>query len=122
MSNNKILGVYNINDDPIDKIDEKINQTLKKDLSKYDLVIVSDYGHGFISDTTAKIISKHSKFLALNAQVNSSNIGYHSMKKYKNFDCLVINEKEIRHEMRNRSSDLKILIKKNYPQIKKLKI
>ena len=61
---------------------------------------------------TAKIISKHSKFLALNAQVNSSNIGYHSMKKYKNFDCLVINEKEIRHEMRNRSSDLKNLIKK----------
>ncbi len=113
VSNNKILGVYNINDDPINKIDEKkINKTLKKNLSKYDLVIVSDYGHGFISDTTAKIISKHSKFLALNAQVNSSNIGYHSMKKYKNFECLVINEKEIRHEMRDRSSDLKILIKK----------
>ena len=51
MSNNKILGVYNINDDPIDKIDEKINQTLKKDLSKYDLVIVSDYGRMDLSQT-----------------------------------------------------------------------
>ena len=34
------------------------------------------------------------------------------MKKYKNLDCLVINEKEIRHELRDRSSNLKVLIKK----------
>ena len=50
--------------------------------------------------------------MAINAQINSSNIGYHSMKKYKNFDCLVINEKELRHELRDRFSDLKLLMKK----------
>ena len=34
------------------------------------------------------------------------------MRNYKNLDCLVINEKEIRHELRDRSSNLKLLIKK----------
>ena len=30
------------------------------------------------------------------------------MRKYKNIDCLIINEKEIRHELRDRTGDLKI--------------
>lgn len=113
VSNNKILGVYNINDDPLNDNDENIlNKKLKKILHKYDVVIISDYGHGFISEKTAKIICSNSKFVALNAQVNAANIGYHSMRKYSNIDCLIINEKEIRHELRDRTNDLKILIKK----------
>ena len=112
ISNNKVLGVYNINDDPLNLNDErKLNSNLKKNLHKYDLVIVSDYGHGFISSKTAKIICAKSKYLALNAQVNAANIGFHSMRKYKNIDCMVVNEKEVRHELRDRSSDLKILMK-----------
>ena len=27
-----------------------------------------------------------------------SNLGYHSIRKYKKFDCLVINGLELRHE------------------------
>ena len=48
-----------------------------------------------ISEKTAKIICNSSKFVALNAQINAANIGYHSMRKYKNINCLIINEKEI---------------------------
>ncbi len=113
ISNNKILGVYNINDDPLNPMDEKkFNNYLKKNLKKYDLVIVSDYGHGFISLKSAKIISENSKYLAVNAQINAANIGYHSMKKYKNINCMVVNEKEVRHELRDRTNDLKILMKR----------
>ena len=113
ISYNKVLGVYNINDEPLNNVDEnKLQEILRKTLSKFDLVIVSDYGHGFISKKTSDLICKKSNFLALNAQINSSNIGYHSMRKYKNVDCLIINEREIRHELRDRSKDLKILIKK----------
>lgn len=113
ISKNKILGVYKINDDPLSTNEENIlNNKLKKILPKYDVVIVSDYGHGFISKKTAKIICSKSKFVSLNAQVNASNIGYHSMRKYKGIECLIINEKEIRHELRNRSSDVKNLMKK----------
>tara|TARA_B100000795_G_scaffold269697_1_gene259985 strand:- start:208 stop:1683 length:1476 start_codon:yes stop_codon:yes gene_type:complete len=113
VSNSKVLGVYNINDDPLTNIEEKkLNEKLKKILPNYDMVVVSDYGHGFLSEKTAKLICSKSKFVALNAQVNAANIGYHSMRQYRNINCLIINEKEIRHELRDRSGDLKILIKK----------
>jgi rfaE bifunctional protein kinase chain/domain/rfaE bifunctional protein nucleotidyltransferase chain/domain len=113
VSNSKVLGVYKINDDPLDIKEEKIlNKKLENILPKYDAVIVSDYGHGFISERTAKLICTKSKFVSLNAQVNAANIGYHSMRKYKGIECLIINEKEIRHELRNRTGDVKILMKK----------
>ncbi len=112
ISLNKILGVYNFNDEPLNhKEDKRLRDVLIKEIPKFDLVIVSDYGHGMISEKNAKIICEKAKFLAVNAQINSSNIGFHSMKKYKKFKCLVINEKELRHEFRDRKSDLKKLSK-----------
>ena len=44
--------------------------------------------------------------------MNSSNIGYHTMDKYKGTNCVVINETELRHEMRNKSLPTKLLMKK----------
>ena len=112
VNKNKVLGVYKINDDVLSSSEEKLfNSKLKKLLKIHDLIIVSDYGHGLISERSSKIICKSSKYLALNAQINAANIGYHSMRKYKNVDCVIINEKEIRHELRNKSSNLSLLIK-----------
>ena len=113
LSHNKVLGVYKINDDQLTSPEElKLNKNLNKILSKYDLVIVSDYGHGFISKKTASIICNKSKYLALNAQVNAANIGYHGMRNYKNINCVIINEKEIRHELRDKNSKIELLMKK----------
>ena len=89
VSNNKVLGVYKINYDALTAGDEKLfSDKLKKLLPKYDIIVVSDYGHGFISKKSSKIICKHAKYLALNAQVNAANVGYHSMRNYKNVDCV----------------------------------
>ena len=105
--------MYKINDEILTKNDEfNFNKILNKELHRYDLVIVSDYGHGLISKKSAEIICKKSKFLALNAQVNASNIGFHTIRNYKNFNTLVINEKEIRHEMRDKISKLEVLMSK----------
>ena len=113
VSYNKLLGVYNLNDDLLNQNEEnKFQKILKNQIPKFDLVIVSDYGHGLISKKTSDLICKKSKFLALNAQINSSNVGYHTMRNYKNLECLIINEREIRHEFRDRLNDLKVLIKK----------
>ena len=79
--------------------------------------MLTDYGHGLISDKSAKSICKKSLFLALNAQVNASNIGYHTMDKYNNVACVVINETELRHETRNKSSPIKLLMKKYYSSV-----
>ena len=72
---------------------------------------MTDYGHGFISSKAAKIICKMSKFVTLNAQTNAANVGYHTMQNYKNIDCLIINENEIRQELRNKNGNLHELIK-----------
>ena len=113
ISKSKVMGVYTINDDILTKKeDNQMNKILKKMIPKYDLVVVSDYGHGLISSKNANLISKLSKYLALNAQVNAANIGYHSMRNYKNVDCVIINEKEIRHELRDRNGEINDLMKK----------
>ena len=113
VSFHKVLGVDNLNDDFLNKKDEKIfTKLLKNNLPKHDLVLISDYGHGFLSEKSANLICKLSKYLALNAQVNAANIGYHSMDKYKNIDCLIVNEKELRHEMRDKKNKIEILMKK----------
>ena len=119
-NNTKVIGVYNLNDEMLESKNEiEFNKKLLKLIPKHDLIIVTDYGHGFISDQSAKKICKKSSFLAVNAQVNSSNIGYHKIDKYKNVECVVINETELRHEMRSKSSSIKPLMEK---LSKKLKI
>jgi len=112
INNNKILGVYSINDE---KLDNKNEKTLEKIITnlipKFDLVIVSDFGHGFISQQLAKKISNKSKFTSLNAQINAANIGYQTMENYKNVDCVIINENELRHQLRSKDKPLNILMK-----------
>ena len=112
ITKHKVFGSYIINDSPLNKKDEKkLNVLLKNLLPKHDLVIVSDYGHGFISKNNAKLICHKSKFLALNAQINAANRGYHTMKNYKGVDCVIINEMELRHELRDKRGNLNNLMK-----------
>ncbi len=123
ISRNKLFGVYSMNDQVVDlQTTKKIINNLKGNFSKSDLIIVSDYGHGFISENLANKVSKINKFIALNAQVNASNYGYHSLEKYKKIDSLIINETELRHEMRDKLSDVFYLAKilKNKFKIKNL--
>ena len=113
ISMNKILGIYTMNDDLLNKKDELIfEKMLVKEIKKYDLVVVSDYGHGLVTKKMAKFLCKNSKFLALNAQANASNIGYHTIQKYKDVDCVVMNERELRYELRDKNEKIEILIKK----------
>jgi rfaE bifunctional protein kinase chain/domain/rfaE bifunctional protein nucleotidyltransferase chain/domain len=112
ISKSKSLGVYSIDDSQMNG--ENLNQLhayLDQLIPKHDLVIVSDYGHGFLSRETAKQISKQSVFTSLNAQINAANIGYHTMNNYNNIDCAIINETELRHELRDRESDIETLMK-----------
>ncbi len=112
INKNKVLGVYNLNDQILDLYQEKkLLNKVKNIIKKFDLVIVSDYGHGFITKKVADLICKKSKYLALNAQVNAANIGHHSMRNYKNIDCVIINATELRHEMRNKDSKIETLMK-----------
>ncbi len=113
ISLSKILGVYSINDDLISKAQEDdLLAKIKSLLKEHDMIIVADYGHGFLTKEAANLITKSKKFVALNAQINSANIGYKTMKNYKNLDFVVINQREIQHELRDKHSKVEILMKK----------
>ena len=113
VNNNKVLGVYSLNDDLLNKPNEKkFHNKLQKLLPKFDCVIVSDYGHGLISKKSAQIICKKSKYLALNAQINSANVGYHSFKNYRGINNVVINATELQQNLRDKNSKTEILMKK----------
>ena len=50
VNKNKILGVYSMNDELLNKKDKFIfEKMVLKEIKKYDLIIVSDYGHGLIT-------------------------------------------------------------------------
>ena len=79
ISNNKVFGSYLINTDDITHNEElDVIKNIKKNINKIDLILVSDYGHGFITNKISNFISSSKKFLALNAQVNAANIGFHT--------------------------------------------
>jgi rfaE bifunctional protein kinase chain/domain/rfaE bifunctional protein nucleotidyltransferase chain/domain len=109
----KIIGVYDLNDDLITKGEEnKFYKILKKNISKYDIIIVADYGHGIITKKIRDLIIKNSSKIFLNTQINSFNRGYHTVFNYKKINTLVINESELRYELRDRSSVVSILANK----------
>ena len=113
INKSKLLGVYTLNDNPLNmKQESEISKTIKDKIKKYDLVIVSDYGHGLISKKMAKLIVNNSKFVSVNTQINSSNQGLNLIPKYLNADLISINENELRNELREKDENLEILIKK----------
>jgi len=118
----KVLGVYSINDAMLKEDEEdKFIESFDKLSQEHDVIIISDYGHGIITPKIANHISNSEKFVSLNAQVNAANIGTHDIRKYHDVNCLIINETELRHEMRQRDGDaekmainLKDMVKAKY--------
>ena len=83
---------------------------LKEELPKYDVVIVTDYGHGMIGPETVEVLCSQARFLAVNTQVNAGNRGYNTVSKYHRADYLCVSENEIRLEARSRRRDLRDIV------------
>jgi rfaE bifunctional protein nucleotidyltransferase chain/domain len=117
VSNYKMFGSYTLPNKPDEDFSKILISKIKRELANINMILVSDYGHNFIDKKSAKFISRIKKFKALNAQFNSANIGYSSLNNYRNIDVLVINELELRQELREDKLKLdflaKILIKRN---------
>lgn len=68
---------------------------LRKIIPQYDVVVVCDYGHGLLDDTSIRLIEGKANFLAVNCQTNSSNFGMNLITKYKRADTFVVDEREL---------------------------
>lgn len=93
----KMFEVYHMDDTPISgKLESRILEDLESRLKEYDLVIVTDFGHGLITQEIGGLLQEKSPYLAMNVQTNSGNRGFNLVTKYKNVNYLCIDEPEFR--------------------------
>lgn len=100
------------------KLESKILSYLNKNIRKYDLVLVNDFGHGLLTEKIRNFIQKKSNYLALNCQTNSSNVGYNFISKYKFADHVTIDEPEARLSTQKRFAPINNVIRILKKQIK----
>ena len=114
VDNIKLLGIYDIDEKNINDHEANVFiKKIKKNIKNYDTTIVADFNHGILNDKVCKFIKKDQKNkFNLMSQVNSSSLSNFSMQKFKNAGLVVINERELQHQMLDKSSKIDILIKK----------
>lgn len=86
-----------------------VEEYLEQVLPEYDLVIIADYGHGFLNRDLIQMLASGSRFLAVNVQTNSANLGYNLITKYPRADYVCIDEPEMRlaaHDHRSKLEEI----------------
>ena len=113
--NNKLFKIEYINEEPInEKLTEEITAYLDQEITNYDLVVVGDFGHGFINKAIRRKLEEKAKYLAVNTQSNSANMGYNYFGLYNRFDFICINETELRLPLFRRFEDLDEVAREAY--------
>jgi rfaE bifunctional protein nucleotidyltransferase chain/domain len=111
--NQKLFEINYLNDEYITRrFESEIIEYLELVIPKYDLVLVSDFGHGFITKRIIKAIEGSSKVLAINTQFNGANAGYNLITKYNRSHFICLDEAEIRLAAQNRFGDIEAVMKK----------
>lgn len=110
--NQKLFEVTFLNDRPIPRRTQiELQGVLEAEAPQADVVIVLDFGHGFLADEMTTHLRRQAKFLAVNAQINSSNRGFNSVRKYAGADHISIDEYEIRLPFGDRYGPLDGLVR-----------
>lgn len=111
--NEKLFKIEFMNDAPISKeLEKDVIGLLEKELPKFDLVVVGDYGHGFINENIIKVLEEKSKYLCVNVQTNSANLGFNYLTKYNSPSFAAMDLPELRYAVCDRFSELPVLINK----------
>ncbi len=109
----KLFEIVFINGNSLPEEEEQaVYDHLDKIISNYDLVLVTDFGHGLMGPKLVDLVCKKAKFLAVNAQTNSANIGFNLITKYPRADYVCIDEPEARLALHDNRSDLDTIIKR----------
>ena len=106
----KFFEVYFFQESP--KFEDEGKQSLEwleQNLAKYDLVVVADFGNGFISQEMVQLLCQKAAFLAVNTQINSGNRGFHVINRYTRADFVSLNEPELRLAAHNRHDSLELV-------------
>ena len=107
----KLFEVYTMDDTPLAPTAQSaLNDLIAEWMKEFDVVIVTDFGHGFLHGSTVELLWRSAPFLAVNAQTNSANHGYNLISKYKRADYVCLDGPEARLAVRSQHSDDEELI------------
>ncbi|MCQ8782837.1 PfkB family carbohydrate kinase [Mangrovibrevibacter kandeliae] len=114
----KLFEVYHMDDHPLEaEVQAEFHERLRASIRDADLVIVNDFGHGFISGATVSLLREEAKFLAINVQSNAGNIGYNLITKYPSADFVCIDAMEAWLAIQNKHADLADVVERRLPAI-----
>ena len=95
--NQKAFEVNHLNDQFIDRpTEEQVIAYLRERMADYDVVLVSDFGHGFITERIIAALQESARFLAVNVQTNGANTGFNLITKYRKPHYVCLDEPEAR--------------------------
>lgn len=107
----KLFEVYHMDDSPLpEEPAAAFADMLEARLADYDLVVVTDFGHGLISPAVIRLLQEKAKFLAVNAQTNSANQGFNLITRYRRADFVCIDSNEARLAVGDKFIDMADLL------------
>jgi len=86
-------------------------EKLEKKIPDFDMVVLSDFGHGLIDQRVMDIVQDKAKFLALNCQTNSANYGNNPISKYRRADTFSLDVRELKLAYGSRTQDTDAMLK-----------
>lgn len=117
--NQKLFEIYLMNDEPVPAdVERRIVAWLKKHAAAFDLVVVNDFGHGFITQRVIGALCRIARKLAINVQTNSANAGFNLVTKYPKADFVCVDEVELRLAAHDRLNDLRAVARSIQRQLR----
>jgi len=93
----KLFEIYEMGDAEPKPVETKVLlDTLDQILPEFDVVIVTDYGHGMVGPEVVELLCRKAPFLCVNTQVNAGNRGFNTISKYHRSDFICVSETELR--------------------------
>lgn len=112
----KLFEVYHMDDSFHGvQLESQIRELITKLAPGFDVTIVTDFGHGLMTPLTIASVVDNARFLAVNAQCNSSNMGFNLITKYPRADYICIDSPEVRLALSDRTTEISVLASEALP-------
>lgn len=107
----KLFEIYEMDEAAAARAAQARQADIFTDGQAADVVIVADYGHGFITQDVLDCVGEYAKFLAVNVQANAGNHGFNTISKHDCADFISLSERELRLDARDQATDIRELMK-----------
>ena len=110
--NQKLFEINYLNEDHVrGDCEDSIIAYLTANVAAYDLVLVSDFGHGLLTPRIIRFLQEYARFMAVNTQTNAANTGFNMVTKYRNPHFVCLDETEARLTLQNKFDDIGFVTK-----------